>query len=365
MGRLAGLVVGAVALACSACGGASSTTSPPAYAPVTTPTTTSTGVDGIDDDPDVVPAEPSPGCTKSTAAAPGTVTLTPIIGGKERTAIVHLPTGYTPPTPVPLVVNMHGSRSTALQQMGLTGMDTTADADTFIVVYPQGDIAAGTGYDWNVPGEPLIGGAAVPAGSPDDVAFIEELVSSLEQRYCIDRPGLRHRVLRRGPHGQPAGVRRLAVFAAIAPVSGLRRPKPCPFTRPVPVVAFHGTADPVDPYFGHGQKYWTYSVPSAAKRWARYNRCPTAGHTSRVAATVVLTTYGPCPGARRWSCTPSWARGTNGPAVPTWPRPSRRCSGPSPRPSVPTTPCGRSSWPTLFLNPGAKPAEEQGSEECR
>jgi polyhydroxybutyrate depolymerase len=64
----------------------------------------------------------------------------------------------------------------------------------------------------------------------------------------------------------------------------------------VPVVAFHGTADPVDPYVGHGQKYWTYSVPSAAKRWARHDKCPGAGLTSGVAATVVLSTYAPCSG---------------------------------------------------------------------
>ena len=40
----------------------------------------------------------------------------------------------------------------------------------------------------------------------------------------------------------------------MAPVSGLRRPTPCPTTRPVPIIAFHGTADPVDPYDGHGRR---------------------------------------------------------------------------------------------------------------
>ena len=50
-------------------------------------------------------------------------------------------------------------------------------------------------------------------------------------------------------------------------------PPPCPSTRPVPVVSFHGTADPIDPYLGNGQKYWTYSVPEAASRWATHNGC--------------------------------------------------------------------------------------------
>jgi len=37
------------------------------------------------------------------------------------------------------------------------------------------------------------------------------------------------------------------LFAAVAPVSGLRRPKPCATTRAVPVISFHGSADPIDP----------------------------------------------------------------------------------------------------------------------
>ena len=60
-----------------------------------------------------VAAVPSSGCASLTKVAPGTTTLTPTVAGRQRTAIVHVPTGYSPPTPVPLVVNMHGSQSTA------------------------------------------------------------------------------------------------------------------------------------------------------------------------------------------------------------------------------------------------------------
>jgi polyhydroxybutyrate depolymerase len=225
----------------------------------------------------------------------GTATLTPTIGGVSRTAIVHVPTGYAPPTPVALVVNMHGSRSTAAEQEALTGMDATSDADGFIVVYPQGDIAAGTGYEWNIPGQPLFGGAAVPAGSPDDVSFVARLVTLLEGRYCIDE----HRVFATGFSGgarmaSQLGCDASSVFAAVAPVSGLRFPVPCPSTRAVPVVSFHGTADPVDPYTGNGQRYWTYSVPVAAGRWAAHNGCRLTAANSVPASGVALTTYSPC-----------------------------------------------------------------------
>jgi polyhydroxybutyrate depolymerase len=83
-------------------------------------------------------------------------------------------------------------------------------------------------------------------------------------------------------------------FAAVAPVSGLRLPSPCPTTRAVPVLSFHGTADPVDPYGGNGQAYWTYSVPTAAARWGAQDGCSPTAMTANPAATVVVTTYGHC-----------------------------------------------------------------------
>ena len=148
----------------------------------------------------------SGGCG-SPGAAPGTTTFTPTIGGRSRVAIVHLPSGYQATKPVPLVLNMHGSQSTALAQEGLTGMDALSDADTFIVAYPQGDIPAGPGFEWNVPGQPLFGGAAVPATAPDDVSFLEQLVTDARAEILHrQEPCLRHRLLRRCPDGQSVGL---------------------------------------------------------------------------------------------------------------------------------------------------------------
>jgi len=274
-----------------------------------------------------VAAAPSPGC--GTAASPGTVTLTPTIDGKQRLAIVHVPTGYRATTPVPLVLNMHGSQSTALQQEGLTGMDATADADTFIVAYPQGDITAGTGFEWNVPDEPLLGGAAVPAGSPDDVSFLTQLVTLLGQRYCIDT----NRVFATGFSGGARMASQVAcdasnVFAAVAPVSGLRLPSPCPSTRPVPVIAFHGTADPVDPYAGNGQPYWTYSVPVAAQRWGSHNGCAATPQRRNFAPTVVITQYAPCTANAEVELLTIAGEGHEWPGGPHLPRSITRVLGP-------------------------------------
>ena len=240
------------------------------------------------------PAEAaSPSGCGGHGAASGTLTLS--IGGHSRTVIVHLPKGYGGKTAVPLVLNMHGSGSTAAEQELFTGMDATADADGFIVAYPQALIPDGSGFDWNVPGQPLIGGRAVPSGAPDDVAFLTSLVGALEGRYCIAAT----RVYATGFSGGARMASQLAcdssnVFAAVAPVSGLRRPTPCPTSRAVPVLSFHGVADPVDPYNGHGQKYWSYSVPQAAQYWASQDGCSAKAASSKPDKGVTLTTYSGC-----------------------------------------------------------------------
>ena len=176
----------------------------PTTATPTTPTTarpatrTTTGATATD-------LSTSPGCGH--AATTGTTTLHLKLGGHQRIAIVHVPVGYHDKTAILLVLNLHGSESTAFQQEVLSGMNATADADTFIVAYPQAAIRASSGFEWNVPGEPLFGGRAVPAGSPDDVAFLEQLVSRLAADLLHrSHPRRRHRLLRRSQDDQSARV---------------------------------------------------------------------------------------------------------------------------------------------------------------
>ncbi len=318
------LVVAVVSTGCSSASSSPTASSAPAATAGSGSATTGSGSTTAPGGTD----RPSTGCATLTKMAPGTATITPTIGGVVRTAVVHVPTGYAT-SPVPLVVNMHGSQSTATQQEAFTGMDATADADGFLVVYPQADIPSGTGFEWNVPGQPLFGGAAVPAGSADDVAFIEQLVDRLEQQYCIDES----RIYATGFSGgarmaSQLGCDASTTFAAIAPVSGLRFPSPCPSTRAVPVVAFHGTADPVDPYAGHGQPYWTYSVPVAASRWAVHNTCTPAAAITHPVPTVQVSTYQPCAGGSAVQLYTITGEGHEWPGGPPLPRALTRVLGP-------------------------------------
>jgi polyhydroxybutyrate depolymerase len=217
----------------------------------------------------------------------GSATLTAVYAGRRRLVRVHVPRGYTGHRPLPLIVNLHGSSSTAAKQESLTGLDALADQRDFIVAYPQGGRASGSGYAWNVPGT---GGKG-----PDDVAFLALAVTLLREHYCVDG----HRVYAAGFSG---GARMLSAyacagrttFAAYATVSGMRAPLPCHTGRSVSIIALHGTADGANPYNGHGAAYWTYSVPMAAARWAGYEKCATTPTVTHTAPGVTLTAYQGC-----------------------------------------------------------------------
>ena len=311
------VVAGMAALVLSVCGGGTPSSPPSTSAASATSGGTSSSSGG----------QGGSGC--GTSATPGSSTLTLTVAGRQRVVIVHVPSRYSGSSKVPLVLNMHGSGSTAADQEAFTGMDATADSDSFIVAYPQGLIPSGAGFDWNVPGVPLYGGEAVPAGSADDVAFLTSLVGTLEHRYCIDGT----RVYATGFSGGARTASQLAcdasgTFAAVAPVSGLRDPTPCPATRAVPILTIHGTADPVDPYDGHGQAYWTYSVPQAAKEWATQDGCSATAVSSTPAPGVTLTRYPGCAGGASVELYSITGEGHEWPGGPRLPKSLTREFGP-------------------------------------
>jgi polyhydroxybutyrate depolymerase len=242
----------------------------------------------------LAPGSGTSGCGQHRAT--GSLLYRVTVSGRRRVVIVHVPPGYTGSAKAALILNLHGSESTARAEEKFSGMDAAADADGFIVAYPQALIRDGAGYDWNIAGEPLVDGSLPPASAPSDVTFLTHLVSDLAGRYCINR----RRVYATGVSGGGRMASQLAcdapgTFAAVAPVAGLRLPSPCPASRAVPVIAFHGTADPIDPFNGHGEPYWTYSVPAAARRWARQDRCAASPQVTSGSG-YSLTKYAGCTG---------------------------------------------------------------------
>jgi polyhydroxybutyrate depolymerase len=160
------------------------------------------------------------------------------------------------------------------------------------------------------------------------VKFLAALVGVMESKYCVNPK----EVYATGFSGGARMTSQLAcdesgLFAAVAPVSGLRRPTPCPTTRSVPVISFHGSADPVDPFAGHGQKYWTYSVTTAAKDWSSQDHCTTVAHTQPVNG-VKVTTYGDCSNGAQVELYEIIGEGHEWPGGPTLPSAYTAALGP-------------------------------------
>jgi polyhydroxybutyrate depolymerase len=190
-------------------------------------------------------------------------------GGLVRTYSLHVPAGLE--HPAGLVVNLHGAGATGRDQEAATNYDAVADAHGFIVVYPDGiDFSWADGRGPSQPDRQGI----------DDVGFITTLAGKLVADFGVD-PG---HVFATGMSAGAFMVNRLAceradVFAAIAPVAGtLGVNAGCTPSRPVSVLATHGTADPIVPFDGGGMNgrggpSVIVSAPEMVARWRQADGC--------------------------------------------------------------------------------------------
>lgn len=213
-------------------------------------------------------------------------------GGRQRTYIVHRPPSYGEDSArrFPVVLVLHGGTIDARKMERLTGMDATADREGFIAVYPNGTGRFEGVFTWNVG----FGYAYALQNDVDDVGFLRELIKVLENSYSID-PG---RVYVTGISNGGILAYRLAseapdLIAAAAPVAAVTGGRKNPGAhqiifgapaRPVPIIAFHGKADAMIPYYGgQGAKSLTdtvyISVPETITLWAGYDGCSTRART--------------------------------------------------------------------------------------
>ncbi len=195
---------------------------------------------------------------------------------------------------MPLVLNWHGLGGRASDQL-YSGLPAKADEAGFIVVAPQGL------------GNPANHNFATIAASPDDVAFTGDMLDALEKQLCIDSARIFSTGISNG--AQMSG--RLACdlserIAAIAPVSGSHFPpfspdipeEPgCFSTRPVAIIAFHGTADSVIPFNGGPGIFGITFRPiedTVIPEWAAHNGCAAEPVADQVTENVGRVRYQGC-----------------------------------------------------------------------
>jgi polyhydroxybutyrate depolymerase len=217
----------------------------------------------------------------------------------------------TPSGPRPLVLDFHGLAEGAAIHSTTSMFGQLGQKDGFVVAFPSG---TGTPVKWD---------ATDHGSSNPDLRFVSALLNQLESNLCIDTS----RVYASGLSDGAFMVSLLACtmsgkFAGIAAVSGLQAPTPCSTHRRVPIIAFHGTADPILFFNGgigtatlhkilgrgagptgpapttstttrpvdlHGPGY-----PAAVRNWAVWDDCDPRSSDSRVAGEVILRSYR-CP----------------------------------------------------------------------
>jgi len=203
-------------------------------------------------------------------------------GGREREYRLFVPDSYDGATRLPLVFNLHGTGGNAAGQAEDSGMERLAQEEGFIVVGLQG-----FQNSWNV--------LLSDPNAVDDVQYTSDVLDDALQKVCVDE----RKVYATGFSGGARMSSRLGCnlgdrIAAIAPVSGIRWTAPCN-GRAVPVVTFHGLADPQNTYAGMARDdEWVESVEDALAGWADHNGCDAARNETPEVSLVSVYSYGNC-----------------------------------------------------------------------
>jgi polyhydroxybutyrate depolymerase len=209
---------------------------------------------------------------------------------EEREYLLYVPKRYNRTRPTALVISMHGAGLWGAAQKETSQWNRVADEHGFIVVYPSG--VSGRG--------PRIWRVGRGAELMTDVRFISELIDTLQASYNIDPTRIYADGLSNG--GGMAFVLSCTLSDRIAAVGMVASAQLLPWDwctdqRAVPMIAFHGTADPVTPY--DGGRTWVApvpfpSIPTWAANWARRNRCAPNPTDSAVATDVTRRAYTNC-----------------------------------------------------------------------
>jgi len=210
-----------------------------------------------------------------------------VSSGVMRRYLLYVPKTYDRSKPTPLVISLHMALWPAAE-MAISRWNDVADEHNFIVVYPSGS---------DVPRVWHIGGRSMGV----DVRFISDLIDKLKAEYNIDP----NRIYADGMSiggGMAFALScklsdRVAAVGAVAAVQAFLPVDECGDSRPVPTVAFHGTADRAAPY--QGGSSWVApvlfpNIPDWTTRVARRNQCKGDPSDTRITANVRRLAYTNC-----------------------------------------------------------------------
>jgi polyhydroxybutyrate depolymerase len=194
----------------------------------------------------------------------------------KRTYLLHLPSGYDPARAAPLLIALHGAGDTGADMESITGFNALANAQGFLVVYPEG--IKQTWADRN--------NTYADRAGVDDVAFMGALIDQISATYAVDPARVYATGISNG--GFMATVLACALpdkVAAVAPVAAtmpVSLASQCPPGVPVSLLLIHGQGDTVDPPGGglpdaqDGNLGPIFSDAETIDFWANRDSCQSA-----------------------------------------------------------------------------------------
>jgi polyhydroxybutyrate depolymerase len=183
----------------------------------------------------------------------------------------------------PLVIDMHGASWNPSRQRAVSGFDSLADSEGFIVVWPYG-----MGKTWNS------GTCCEPASEDniDDVGFIRKLVTRVSGEYDIDM----NRIYVTGLSNGCSMAQRLAneasdIIAAAACMSLYLLVPEDPGYRPVSVMTLIGTDDKD---VGYEPGEYTFGALANFNTWKTMNNCTGSPVMTWSSGKSFASTYANC-----------------------------------------------------------------------
>ena len=197
-------------------------------------------------------------------------------GSRVRSAVVCAPVAAAPSAGWPLVLAFHGGRSHPDGMRRFSGLDVLAAAGRAVVAYPAGTGSRPGLLTWN--GGNCCGEAR-DDGS-DDVGFAAAVVDAVAARIAIDRRRVHATGMSNGAMmAYRFAAERADLVASVAAVAGPLALDAIAPSRPVPVLAFHGTLDQFTPLEGGiGRRSVTRvshrPILAGLLDWVHANGCP-------------------------------------------------------------------------------------------
>jgi polyhydroxybutyrate depolymerase len=192
-------------------------------------------------------------------------------GGLTRTYLLYQPVGIAPGAP--LVIAMHGYTDSAAQIQMYSGLNGVADANGFVVAYPQGTTDADGEAFFNV-------GYAFHSGiTVDDVGFVRAIIATLGTNLGISSDDVFATGLSNGGEmSYMLACQATDLFRAVASVAGVMFRSfadTCEPSRGISVLELHGTEDTVNWYDGdpNDEGGWGpyLGVEESIEFWRQFN----------------------------------------------------------------------------------------------